>query len=94
MANSLVSFREEEVRRITATNICEDIGIDLPTYLRICITRLIQEKGIPFSMSVGEKQNKGLEAMRKANRISEQQGLNNMTLEEINAEINEARKGY
>lgn len=94
MANALVSFREDEVRKLTAASICEDIGIDLPTYLRICITRLIQENGIPFSMKRGETQNKGIEVLKTASRIAEQYGIQDMTLDEINAEISEARKNY
>lgn len=92
MPNALVSFREDESRKITAASICEEIGIDLPTYLRICISRLIQEKGIPFSMKIGENENKGIEALKRASKIAEQYGISDMTLDEINAEISEARK--
>ena len=49
MANTLVQFRAEETVRIKAVNICEKLGIDLPTYLRMCMSRLIQENGVPFS---------------------------------------------
>ena len=48
MANTLVQFRTEEISRIKAVSICEKLGIDLPTYLRMCMSRLIQENGIPF----------------------------------------------
>ena len=50
MANSLVQFRMDNSTRIKATDICERLGIDLPTYMRMCIARLIEENGIPFSM--------------------------------------------
>ena len=49
MANTLVQFRAEETSRIKAVNICEKLGIDLATYLRMCMSRLIQENGIPVS---------------------------------------------
>ena len=54
MANSLIQFRTEESSRIKASNICEKLGIDLPTYMRMCISRLIQENGIPFSMNLND----------------------------------------
>ena len=38
------------------------------------------------------KNNKGIEAMKTASRIAEENGIADMTLEEINAEIAEARK--
>ena len=52
MANTLVQFRTEETVRIKAVNICEKLGIDLPTYLRMCMSRLIQENGVPFSIDI------------------------------------------
>lgn len=93
MANTLVQFRTEETARIKASDICEKLGIDLPTYLRMCMARLIQENGVPFSMKVdGMAENRGIKAMKAASRIAEENGISDMTLEEINAEISEARK--
>ena len=48
MANTLVQFRTDETSRIKAMLICEQLGIDLQTYMRMCISRLISENGIPF----------------------------------------------
>ena len=87
MASSLVQFRTEDTSRIKAASICEQLGIDLPTYLRACIARLIQENGIPFSMKLEPKpENKGLQAMKEASRIAA-----DLSLDEINAEIAAAR---
>ncbi len=92
MANTLVQFRMEETARIKAADICERLGIDVPTYLRICMARLIEENGIPFSMVLEDKrENRGLRAMREAGRIAEACGSAEMTLNEINAEIDAAR---
>lgn len=92
MANTLVQFRTDETARIKAINICERLGIDLQTYLRMCMSRLIQENGIPFSMKLEEpSENKGILAMKAASRIAEENGIADMTLEEINAEISAAR---
>ena len=92
MANSLVQFRADDTSRIQAINICEQLGIDLPTYLRMCISRLISENGIPFSMKIEERSNRALNAMKEASRIAKENGISDMTLDEINAEITEARK--
>lgn len=93
MTNSLVQFRTDDTSKIKAANICERLGIDLPTYMRMCISRLIQENGIPFSMKLEkESGNRAAEAMRAATRIAEENGISDMTLDEINAEIAEARK--
>lgn len=96
MASSLVQFRYDESSRIKAVDICERLGIDLSTYMRMSLNRLIQENGIPFSMTLGEKKNsagnRALAAMKKASRIAEENDVAGMTLDEINAEIDEARK--
>lgn len=93
MANSLIQFRTEESSRIKASNICEKLGIDLPTYMRMCISRLIQENGIPFSMNLNDiSENKAIRAMKAASKIAEENGIADMTLDEINAEIAETRK--
>lgn len=93
MANSLVQFRTENTMKIKAINICEQLGIDLPTYMRMCISRLIQENGIPFSMKLEDApESKGLQAMKAASHIAEANGISDMTLDDINAEIAEARK--
>lgn len=93
MANILVQFRAEETTRIRAAAICEKLGIDLATYLRICMSKLVQENGIPFNMKLNEKQeSRGLKAMKEASRIAAENGISEMTLDEINAEISAARK--
>ena len=67
MANTLVQFRADETSRIKAVGICEKLGIDLATYLRMCISRLVQENGIPFSMKVDDiSENRGMAAMKEA----------------------------
>jgi len=92
MANTLVQFRTDEAARIKAVRICEKLGIDLQTYLRMCISRLIQENGVPFSMKLERVPgNKGIEAMKEASRIAEKNGIADMTLDEINKEISATR---
>ena len=93
MANSLIQFRTEEASRIKAMAICERLGIDLQTYMRMCISRLIQENGIPFPMKLDDlPDNKAVRTMRSAGRIDDEKDIADMTLNKINAEIAEARK--
>lgn len=93
MANTLVQFRAEEESRVKAVSICEKLGIDLQTYLRMCMSRLVQENGIPFSMKLDDRcESNARKAMKDASRIAEENGISEMTLEEINAEIAAVRK--
>jgi DNA-damage-inducible protein J len=93
MANTLIQFREDEEKRLKAVKICEQLGTDLITYLRICIERLNVEEGFPFSMTIEKRdENPGIVAMKRASSIAEEYGISDMTLEEINAEIAESRR--
>lgn len=93
MANTLVQFRTDETERTEATQILDQLGLDMPSYLRMCISRLVRDRGIPFSMKINEaSENKGVSAMKRASRIAEENDISDMTLDEINAEIAEARK--
>ena len=93
MASALVQFRIDEAEKIEAVQICEKLGMNLAAYLRMCMLRLIKEQGVPFSMSlIPEKENPGIAAMKRASQIAAEQGISDMTLEEINAEIAETRK--
>ena len=92
MASSLVQFRADESIKNKAADICEQLGIDLATYLRMCMSRLVQDKGVPFSMKLEDsKGDKAIAAMREASRIAEENGIADMSLDEINAEIAAAR---
>ena len=93
MANGLVQFRADDVTRAKATVICERLGMDLSTYMRICMAKLVEENGIPFSMKLSvPKDDAGIAAMREASRIAEERGISEVSLEEINAEIKLARR--
>ena len=92
MSSSLVQFRTEDSEKIKAVQILSKLGLTLPAYLRMCVARLNQENGIPFSMKLDQKPSPGIQAMQKASRIAEEYGLSEMTLDEINAEIAAARE--
>ena len=93
MASALVQFRADELEKVEAVQICEKLGMNLPSYLRMCMSRLVQEKGVPFSMKlVPEDDSPGISAMRRASLIAAERGISDMTLDEINSEIAEARK--
>ncbi|CBK73516.1 addiction module antitoxin, RelB/DinJ family [Butyrivibrio fibrisolvens 16/4] len=93
MASTLIQFRADDIEKIEAIKICEKLGINLQAYLRMCLSRLISENGIPFSMNVDEiEENKALRTMRDISRRAEENGIADMSLEEINAEIQEVRR--
>ena len=92
MASTLVQFRTEDTEKIKAIRILDRLGLSLPSYLRMCVLRLNQENGIPFSMKIEAENNSGINALKRASRIAEEYGIADMSLDEINIEIAEARK--
>ena len=93
MASTLVQFRTEDTEKIKSIQILDRLGLTLPAYLRMCMSRLNQENGIPFSMKIESENNPGVEALKRASRIAEEHGISDMSLEEINEEIAKVREG-
>lgn len=95
MANSLVQVRVDEKLKEDVTTIYEELGMDLPTAIRIFLKRSVQEKGIPFSMKLTDIQrdNKAVSAMQRMSQAAEENGIADMPLEEINQEIQAVRRG-
>ncbi|MCI9485822.1 MAG: type II toxin-antitoxin system RelB/DinJ family antitoxin [Lachnospiraceae bacterium] len=95
MANALIQLRIDERLKAEATDIYERLGLDLPTAIRIFLTRSVEERGIPFSMKLKSdnyKAEAAVKAMREMSKAAETEGIADMTLDEINAEISAVRK--
>ena len=98
MATSVVQVRVDTALKEQAAKVFEDLGIDLSTAVRMFLKRSVLENGIPFRMTRPRNYyeygaNRGLWAMRELQRQAEENGLSDMTLEEINAEIDAVRRG-
>lgn len=95
MANSLVQIRVDEQLKEDVTNIYEELGMDLPTAIRIFLKRSVQEKGIPFGMKLTDirSDNKAVSAMQRMSQAAEENGTADLSLAEINEEIQAVRQG-
>ena len=96
MSNILIQVRVDEKLKTEAADIFEKLGIDLSTAIRIFLTRSVQEKGIPFSMTLKEEEYKAVDAvqiMKSMSQKAKERNIADMTLEEINAEISAVRNG-
>ena len=95
MASSVMQIRVDDELRSQAAEVFERLGIDLPTAVRIFLKRSVLENGIPFRMTLPKEEYRALSAVRAMRELqdsAEQNGIVDMTLDEINAEISEARK--
>lgn len=47
MANTLIQFRADETERMEAVSILQQLGLDMPSYLRMCVETSVR-KGHSF----------------------------------------------
>ena len=94
MSNTLVQFRIDEVLRRQANELCAKLGLDLSTYLRMSLCKLVQEQGVPFSIKLNQTPSaeEAIAAMQNLSDISKENGNSRLTLDEINEEISATRK--
>lgn len=95
MASSVMQIRVDEKLRAEAVEVYDRLGIDLSTAVRMFMKRCVMVNGIPFSMTLPKEEddgNRAIAAMREIQNSAVQNGLNHMTLDEINEEIAEARR--
>ena len=92
LALSLV--RVDDDLRAKAAAVYEELGIDLPTAIRMFLKRSVVVNGVPFSMTLPKQEYRAERAIRAVQSLSEaaqQNGTADMSLDEINAEIAASR---
>ena len=96
MATSLIQVRIDNDLKTKANQIFSDLGLDISSAIRMFLKRSVLENGIPFSMVLPADKNtlnlNGLQALDEISNSAKKAGVSNMSLDEINEEINLARR--
>ena len=92
MATSIIQCRIDDKTKIEATEIYDKLGIDLSTAIRMFLKRSVIVNGIPFDMTLPKENIRLKNLIKSFNETAEQNGIQDMSLDEINAEIAAARK--
>lgn len=95
MATSIVQFRIDDDLKNEAIELFDRLGIDLSTAMRMFLKRSVSVNGIPFSMVLPKEEysaTKALSFMEELNKSASENGMDDMTLDDINAEISSYRK--
>ncbi|MCI9306787.1 MAG: type II toxin-antitoxin system RelB/DinJ family antitoxin [Lachnospiraceae bacterium] len=71
MAISVMQFRVDDELKAQATAVCENLGIDLPTALRMFMKRTVLVNGIPFSMTLPKQDFEVQRAVRALHEVSD-----------------------
>ncbi len=89
---TLVQVRVDKSLKDEVTDIYEALGMDLPTAIRMFLTRSKMVRGIPFETTLPKEmvtRQEGLEAFEELRKQAAD--VPEMSLEEINQEIAEVR---
>lgn len=91
----LIQFRADKNLKQEVSEIYESLGMDLPTAFRVFMSMSKMVRGIPFSVTIPTDTITRADAMSAFDRLRSQaadvNGVDEMTLDEINAEISAAR---
>jgi len=88
----LVQFRVDKELKQEVTEICDELGTDIPTVFRMCMKQIKLQNGIPFPTRLPQSvitRSKALEAFDELRKQAED--IPEMSLEEINSEIADSR---
>ena len=88
----LLQVRVDKETKKQASAIYASLGMDLSTAVRVFLKKSILIGGMPFEVSIGETRAQAMLSLQKMRDISEANGNSEMTFEEINEEIEAARK--
>lgn len=94
MATTIMEIPVDTSLKDKATEVFDKIGLDIPTAFRMFLTRSVYENGLPFGVTMPRhcsNGNAGLLALHALSMEAKRNGTSEMTLDEINAEIEAAR---
>ncbi len=97
MATSVMQVRVDDDLRARAAAVYEELGIDLPTAIRMFLKRSVMVNGVPFAMTLPKQDAPAestewiMRALQDLSHAAQQNGTANMSLDEINEEISASR---
>ena len=95
MAQTAMTVRLDSVQKAKFDQLCEQFGMSANTAINIFVRTVIRNRCIPFTIAAEPKESvreKAWESFRKIRQKVEKQTGPEITLEEINAEINAVRE--
>lgn len=96
MSTTVLQVRMDEDLKNEAAKLFENLGIDIPTAIRIFFKRAVAEKGIPFELrepAAAYDAGSGWKAFMDLRRQAQRGGAAGMSEEEIESEISAYRAG-
>ena len=96
MGQATFSVRMDEGLKAQFDALCADFGMNATTAINVFARAVVRERKIPFEIAAAEPavtRGSALQAFYALRAQAKENGLQDMTLEEINEEIRKARYG-
>ena len=95
MAQATFSIRMDETLKKQFDSLCSDFGMNATTAFNICAKAVVRERKIPFEIysPADATRDEAISAFWEMRKIAEENGLQDMSLDDINAEIKAVRSG-
>ena len=93
MAQTAFSIRMDEGLKRDFSQFCENIGMTMSTAFVVFAKAALRSRKIPFEIKAAEPQpiSRGMEAFMALREEARKNGVQDMTLDEINEEIRQSR---
>ena len=91
MPTATFSVRMDEKLKTELDNLCAQFGMNTSTAINLFARAVVRERRIPFEIAAAPADT-GLRAFQSLRRQAKVNGLQDMSLAEINAEITKTRK--
>lgn len=91
MPTSTFSVRMDEDLKTELDALCAKFGMNTSVAINIFARAVVRERRIPFEISA-DSAKPGLQAFQSLRRQAKENGLQDMSLDEINAEISKCRE--
>ncbi len=94
MSTSLLQVRVDDSLKDQAARVFDNLGIDISTAVRMFLKRAVMDNGIPFRMTLPKEPfsaERGYRAMQEISESAQRNGVSDLSLDEINAEIEASR---
>jgi len=95
MAQATFSVRMDESLKKQFDSLCAEFGMNTSTAINVFAKAVVRERKIPFEISAPARKvtrEEGMDAFRMLRAQVEKSGSEELSLDEINAEIREARQ--
>ena len=96
MAQAAISFRGDEILKRSFDSVCDQLGLSNSAAYTLFMKAVVRERRIPFEVKIDsdeEIRNKAIQAVARMRAATADSGMADMSLDEINAIIDDVRNG-